>query len=48
MSRSHVLAAQCPAIFCQGRDDVLHEACRGSIPVAVGDIHVVAADEAHP
>jgi len=28
--------------------DVLHELVRGSIIVAVGDIHVVAADEADP
>ena len=41
-----VLAAQCPAIFCQGRDDVFRDLVRGSVLVAVGDIYVVAASGA--
>ena len=43
-----VFAAQYPAIFCQGRDDELHNLVRGGAPHVVGDVQVVAADEADP
>jgi hypothetical protein len=43
-----MLAADHPAVFGQGRGNVLHDLARRGARLVIGDIQALAADEADP